>query len=884
MGFDSGSKTLTRTSQAEHTVGIGGVRLIFRSSAGLRGGMPQTLRWATDSRVLSTLFGLMMGCLATTWAPQASQGDDLASGWAHQPLQEVNRPVPQSTGRVMTFVDGHVQSALERTGVAPAPTVDRGRLFRRLHFDLWGLPPDPDAQRVFVADQSPDALSRLVERMLADPRFGQRWARHWLDLSRFAESLTLRGFVFPQAWRYRDYVVDSFNEDLPYSQFVIEQLAGDLVEGGSVRDRQRRLTATTVLMLGNTNLEEQNKKQLEMDVVDDQIDWLGTALLGQTLACARCHDHKFDPVSIRDYYGLAGIFKGVRSLAHGNVSKWLEVPLPLPPDETAEWLSREELVKSQQALLADAKQALTKLMTSSGGNDAIALASLPGVVVDDEQAKRVGEWKQSTSVKPYVGRGYLFDRTEISGEKSLTFQPELEMSGEYEVRLAYTPGPNRTARAMVTVFSADGERTVELDQRQPPSLDRVFVSLGRYRFEVNGAGHVLVATSGAKGHVVADAVQFLPVSETEKPSATAAKLGNDERARELKARIAEAEQALRAAQAQLESRPKVMTVEEQSGAGDVPVLLRGSVLTPGEVVPRGVPLFASSTGTPRPLTIPEGASGRQQLAEWLTIDSQPLLTRVYVNRVWSWLMGHGLVTSVDNWGTTGELPSHPELLDDLAAGFLLEGQSTKWLVRQVVLSAAYARSDIADTELRRLDPENRLWGWRDVRRLEAEEIRDSLLWVTGELSWEMRGAGFGRIPEADYGYQSDSRRRSLYVPQFRNSTSPLIEVFDCVDSSRVVGVRHASTVATQALVLLNDPFVEERLRIVAGQLANESGLTVEEGLSRTCSKLWGREPTKLEQQQLLTAFKDLNSELSPAERWLWMLQVLVNSLDFRYLR
>ena len=812
------------------------------------------------------------------------RAEEPSSHWAYRPLARNAVPRPTGSVRLESAIDAHLQVEFDRAGIEPAGPVDRGALFRRLHFDLWGLPPDPEEQRAFVAEEAPDALPRLVERLLADPRFGQRWARHWLDLSRFAESLTLRGFVFPHAWRYRDYVVDSFNHDLPYNQFVTEQIAGDLLEGGTLEERQRRLIATTVLMLGNTNLEEQDKKQLEMDVVDDQIDWLGTALLGQTLACARCHDHKFDPVSTSDYYGLAGILKGARALAHENVSKWLEVPLPLAADEEAEWQRREQVVKTRQAELAEAKKLLAAATGGAESKEMVPVASLPGVVVDDEQAKKVGEWRQSSSVKPFVGRGYLHDLDARKGEKSLTFQPELKVAGEYEVRLAYTPGDNRTARAPVTIFSADGERTVEIDQRQPPPIERLFISLGRHRFEANGAGHVLVGTANAPGHVVADAVQFLPVDAVDPPPASAAPTVTDEQRQALRGRVTQAEQALKAAQADLAGRPKVMTVLEQSDAADLPIHLRGSVLTLGPVVARGVPLFVSSTGTPQPLAIPPGSSGRRELAAWLTDPANPLPPRVYVNRVWGWLMGRGLVASVDNFGTTGTPPSHPALLDELALGFLASGQSTKWLVRQIVLSAAYARSSEVPAEVWHEDPENRLWARRQPRRLEAEELRDSLLWATGELSGEMRGPGFDRLPESDYGFQTDTiRRRSLYLPQFRNSTPRLVEVFDCVDSSRVVGARNASTVAPQALALLNDPFVEARLKVFAAQLAAEAGADLDGGLNRACHRLGGREPTPTERLALRSAFERLDNPAADA-RWLWLLQVLVNSLDFRYLR
>src|SRR5204862_277538 len=209
----------------------------------------------------------------------------------------------------------------------------------------------PEQVDEFVADRPPDALEKVVDRLLSSRPFGERWGRHWLDVVRFAESLTLRGFIMKEAWRYRDYVIDAFNRDLPYDRFVREQVAGDLLKSDSVEERRRRLVAGSFLILGNSNLEEQDKKQLEMDVVDEQLDTLGRAFLAQTIGCARCHDHKFDPIPTRDYYALAGILKNARTLEHANVSKWLEVPLPADPARESTLAKQEAAVAALQARL-----------------------------------------------------------------------------------------------------------------------------------------------------------------------------------------------------------------------------------------------------------------------------------------------------------------------------------------------------------------------------------------------------------------------------------------------------------------------------------------------------------------------------------------------------
>src|SRR5690606_8466255 len=220
-------------------------------------------------------------------------------------------------------VDRFILAELEARQLEPVGDASRETLLRRAYFDLIGLAPSPEEIDAFLADDSPDAFERVVDRLLASPRFGERWGRHWLDVVRFGESLTLRGLVLPEAWRYRDYVIDAFNADRSVQQMLVEQIAGDLLPARDAVQAQRQTIATTFLALGNTNLEEQDKQQLEMDYIDEQLDVIGQALLGQTIGCARCHDHKFDPIPTRDYYALAKILRGTQALEHANVSKWI---------------------------------------------------------------------------------------------------------------------------------------------------------------------------------------------------------------------------------------------------------------------------------------------------------------------------------------------------------------------------------------------------------------------------------------------------------------------------------------------------------------------------------------------------------------------------------
>jgi hypothetical protein len=819
--------------------------------------------------------------------------------WAYQKVKQSAVPTPAGAEWSRHAIDAFIKARLDTAGVAPNEQADRATLVRRLYFDLVGLPPTPEQTDEFLHDESPQAYERLVEFLLASPHFGERWGRHWLDVVRFGESLTLRGFVLPHAWRYRDYVVASFNEDRPYDQFLREQIAGDLLPAESLADKQRQLTATTFLTLGNTNLEEQDKRQLDMDVVDEQLDTIGKAFLGQTIGCARCHDHKFDPIPTRDYYSLAGILRSVQSLEHANVSKWLEVPLPLPPEEEQRFARLQADIAAAEKQTRDLKSEISRLADSRKGDADVPqvaqINELAGIIVDDEQAKRVGEWKQSQQIKRYVAAGYRHDDNRDKGKKTLTFVPALPASGRYEVRLAYTYGPTRAENAPVTVFGADGERTLLIDQRLPPPIDGRFISLGEYNFERAGQSFVIVATEGTSGYVIADAVQFLPIetednalasavaasADPDKPTTPNTATGAEDQVNlaEKQTQLKRLEAELRELRKTLDQRAKVMSVAERAKPADVAIHIRGSVHSLGEVVPRGF-LQVATVDPPSPISATE--SGRRQLAEWIVTESNPLTARVYANRVWHWLFGQGLVRTTDNFGATGEAPSHPELLDHLAGQLMNEGWSAKKLIRYIVLSKSY-RISSADNKLsRERDPENRLLWRMNRKRLEAECIRDAMLAVSGKLDRTAGGSTIRPGTSADYGYQHSGVRRSLYLPVLRNSLPPLLEAFDFADPSLVVGERNTSTVATQALFLLNDPFVRDQAQAAAKRLLAEGLPGDEQRIALAFRSTLGRMPT-IEERAL--AVRTISRGESMEEReaaWAELFHALFASVDFRY--
>ncbi|RUL87057.1 PSD1 and planctomycete cytochrome C domain-containing protein [Tautonia sociabilis] len=633
--------------------------------------------------------------------------DDL---WSFHPPTEPDLPPVSDPSWPRTDLDRFILAALEENGLSPSPPADKRTLIRRASFDLLGLPPTPEQVAAFLADDSPDAFDRLVDRLLASPHYGERWGRHWLDVARYADSNgSDENVAHGNAWRYRDYVVDAFNRDLPYDRFLIEQLAGDLLpapESEPLADRNARLIATGFLVLGPKVLAEPDQRKMEMDIVDEQLDTVGRAFLGLTIGCARCHDHKFDPISSADYYGLAGIFKSTRTMdSFQTVARWHENAIA-SPDDLRRQEAHEQAVAAKEAEIA--------------------------AVVERANARLVAEG----------GEGF-----------SLPEEPE-------------------------SLYTED-ERA----------------ELARLR----------------------DERKALQDSSPELPSA--------------------------------------MGVAEGSVA-DIPIHIRGSHLSLGEVVPRRVPAALAGPGSPE---FDPSRSGRLELARWMADPGHPLTARVMVNRVWRWHFGRGLVETTDNFGALGARPSHPELLDWLALRFVADGWSIKALHRRIMRSKTYQMSSVFNPAAA-VDPDNRLH-WRvDVRRLEAEAIRDALLAVAGLLDREV-GGSLLTVKNRDYFFNHtskdqtsyDSDRRSLYLPVVRNHLYDVFQLFDSTDASVLNGDRDTTTIAPQALFLLNGDLVLRAAEHLADDLLSRDGLDDPGRVLLLYERAYGRPPSPLECDRAVAA-------------------------------
>ncbi|OWK34745.1 PSD1 and planctomycete cytochrome C domain-containing protein [Fimbriiglobus ruber] len=629
--------------------------------------------------------------------------------WAWQPHKTPAVPTVKNAAWARDDIDRFLLAKLEAKGLPPVADADKVTLIRRVTFDLTGLPPTPEAIEAFVKDTSPAAFATVVDRLLASPAFGERWGRHWLDVARYGESTgPSRNVPYPHAWRYRDYVIDAVNADLPYDQFVREQIAGDLLPAKSDAERDRLNTATGFLALGVKDVNQRFKVRFDMDNVDEQIDAVSRSVLALTVSCARCHDHKFDPIPTTDYYALAGIFTstdncaGVRNKMGGAGLAYYN-PAMLVALTTKDAPASSEKIEKLKAEVAAAKK----------------------------------DWD------------------------------------------AIRGTPKGLAKA------ADGFPT-----------QRPF----RLKYERLQADLQALTDPAARGHAVHGA-------------------------------------------------------RDAKTVGDTAVRIRGEAEKLGPTVPRG---FLTTVNVPGAATVNKTQSGRLELAQWLTSPNNPLTSRVIANRVWQHLFGRGIVYTVDNFGTMGDVPSHPELLDHLADRLVHDGWSIKKLVRAVVLTHAYQLgSDVPETH-RVADPANKLVWRHTPRRLDAEEIRDAALVAAGKLDPKRPGPSPAKelrmVEMRDNGPEAKtinekadtSTHRSVYLPLLRGVTPHSLVAFDPVEQTLVTGSRDTTTVPGQALFLLNSSFVRQQSLALAEKLLKEKDADDVTRVQTAYRRALGRAPTAAE--------------------------------------
>jgi hypothetical protein len=696
-----------------------------------------------------------------------------------------------------------------------APLASADKLVRRLFLDLIGLPPTPDERREFLRHYEEKSLAQavdsLTDKLLARKEFGEKWARHWLDVARYADS---NGgdfnLTFPEAWRYRNYVIDAFNHDMPYDQFIREQIAGDLLPFDSPEQRNRQLIATGFLMISPKMLTERNKPKMHLDIADEQVDTIGRGVMGLTLGCARCHDHKFDPIPTTDYYAMAGILHSTRTadrilMNNVNVTGWTETELAMDEEAKASATALQAEVKKLQRQLAQWKK-----------NAKEASPKTIGIIVDDVEAERTGPWRKSTFRPNHVGSHYLATDKD-KGPYSIKWKATLPKPGKYEVRVSFGGGNGLAKTAPYLVRHAEGETRLIIDQTSKPTIRGLWFPIGRFTFGSTAVdqktdpaiAEVSLTDRKANGHVIADAVQFVYVDDLKKEAQTPEPA--------FVAQQKKLENELKKLKAKVPKVSKAMAAKDLANKrfGDLRVRIRGESANLGAKAPRGFLQVASYAGAPK-AAIPEGQSGRLQLAEWLTHPKHPLTSRVMANRIWQQLFGRGIVATSDNFGTLGAMPSHPELLDHLAEKLIEDGWSMKALIREIIRSQTYQQAAQTASEN---DPDNLLVRHQNRRPAPAETIRDSILAIAGELDRKPRNSVVSQLGNfaietsgrrhASLGQTGKLRQRSIYMPIVRGAVPPSLAVFDLPNPDLVTGNRATTTVPTQALFMLNSPFVRK---------------------------------------------------------------------------
>jgi hypothetical protein len=714
----------------------------------------------------------------------------------------VQSPPPTVSRRVDHPIDRFLEKARQDKRLEPAPRASRVTLVRRAHLDLIGLPPTPAETEAFLADSRPDAWERLIDTLLASPHYGERWGRHWLDVARYADSSGFEhDYDRPNAWRYRDYVIRAFNQDKPYDVFLKEQIAGDEIETRS----DETLIATGFLRAGpRVAFREKDNPERRYDYLDDLIATTGRGLLGLTVQCARCHNHKFDPISQRDYYSLMTTFFG-----------YVETTHPLVPRAEAD--AYEKTVQDLEAREAPLKAEIKKIQAPYEAQ------------LRQEAYKRFPENVQRAIAKP--------EHERTAGEQLLA-QQVIEQPNVSRSAITRALTPEEAARRKTLE-----DRIAALEKEKPTPIPVAeIVTDGDYRFAPDGDGDEVIGCPKCRTWDTTSG-SFLHVGP-----------------------------------GRYEVPPAYLLIRGDPNA-------RGPLMKPGFVT-------AATYGNP-PTEMPPAdghTSGRRRaLAEWLASPQNPLTARVIVNRIWHHHFGRGIVATLDNFGKMGERPTHPELLDWLAVEFMNRGWSIKQLHRLIMTSEAYQMTSAYDAAAdREIDPQNQyLWRFR-AQRLDAETIRDTMLASGGGLNLAVGGPPvFPPLPgdvlkSVSFGVwkaQEDGPavwRRSVYVYRRRGLAFPMFQVFDLPEQNTTAAARNVSTVPTQALTMLNDPFVLRHAEMFAARVRREAGDDPARQVDLAYRIALTRPPTQTESTVALASMK--------TQTLVDLTHVLFNLNEFVYLR
>ncbi len=862
--------------------------------------------------------------------------------WAYKQVQRPLEPPMEKSG-----IDAFVLAKLQKSGLHMAPEADKRTLIRRATFDLTGLPPTPQEIAAFLTDTSPKAYEKLVERLLASPAYGERWARHWLDLVRYGESMGHElDFDIPEAFQYRDYVIRALNADVPYDKFMTEQLAGDLLSTprfDRVTGRNESLTATGFVWLGEGKHSPVDIKQEQADRIDNQIDVIGKAFLGQTVACARCHDHKFDPIPTKDYYGLYGMLRSSRfqltssdgpetfgkpaqaisrirtGVDRRGLSDAWKASLAALPDEK---LKAELQVLNRKGNGGESDFPLSQ-WTPSGA--AMMTLAKPGeLLLSGDPQKPVLALAPRT-----MAHSALSGRRQEGALRSPTFTIDKDY---IHVNVA---GQKGRLRIIVESFQVIRDplygflgHTIDYPEPQWRTIDlrmvkgrRAYVELSDSARDNFSNGNLSDTNKGHDGWIRCEGAVLsssnvppggnspYPIQRVAEPVKQSLSTALDHWASHsltasdtpaldvldmllrkgvLETKLlADASAQIAAIDNALPAPTRILAMADGNGE-DENVFLRGNHKSAGSTAPRLQLALCGTESTPITGVV---GSGRLELAQRLASPQHPLTARVIVNRLWHHHFGRGIVATTDDFGHMGQLPTHPELLDYLASELVAKNWSLKAMHKLILTSATYKqRSDIAPTATAtKLDPTNKLLWRMNVRRLEGEAIRDSLLALSGRLDRTLYGPpvntyltefseGRGRPGQ---GPLDGNGRRSIYLSVRRNFLSPWLQSFDFPTPFTCIGRRSVSNVPAQALALMNGPFVRQQADVWADRLLKEQPTaTPEQRVAWLYESAFGRPATPSEAKDALEFVEGSNEKAV----WADLCHVLLNVKEFIFIK
>jgi len=781
------------------------------------------------------------------WPEDAAAAPAVDAARNHWAFQRIQQPVVTPAPGSATAIDALLTRSLQAAGLQFSPPADRRTFIRRITLDLWGVAPSIDEIEDYEADPAPDARERLIDRLLASPRYGQRWGRHWLDVARYADS---KGYVFtaepryPYSYTYRDYVVDALNADRPYDEFVLEQIAADAV----VPDQDPRLAALGFLTVGRRYLNNNH------DIIDDRIDVVSRGLLGLTVGCARCHDHKFDPIPTADYYSLYGVF--------ASSVEPEELPIIGSPREATAYAEFEkELAKREKALADYEAEQLGKVMDElrTRAGDCLILVArdhqnwlkLPSLISAANEPRRplVERWRRYLDQTAKAEHRVFGPWHQLAKSLPADFPARCqELIAQWQTDPAAADRVNARVRAAIA----------ESQPKTLPDLARAYGNMLQ-RVREEWTSHLKeMPDSKALPDAVAEELRLVLYGE-----GSAAQVNPDDarrlQGRDVRDRVTQLKRAIDNLKVTSPGAPPRAMVLRDGNPQNSPVFIRGNPGRPGKPVPRQ---FLEVVAGPERKPFQQG-SGRLELARAIVDPGNPLTARVIVNRLWQHHFGVGIVPTASDFGLRGLPPTHPELLDWLASTLIQDRWSLKRMHRRILSSHVFGQVAADTPDGRRIDPDNRLLWRMPRRRIDLETMRDSMLAAAGHLDLSLGGRPFDDL------MNPQNSRRTIYALVNRNDLPGVFRAFDFADVDASAPERPTTTVPQQALFGLNSPFVLDAAHRVAADIPSDANEA--ERVAAVYRRVLAREPDSDERERGVRYLREAGTspqdKRSPLERF-----------------